>query len=242
MGGGGERMTHKRGPFALDNCNLWLWTPTVWRKWPKKKFANTNISNWVSVFVSFPSSLPQPHHHYHPLLLSLPWYSIFLSWVLLLSMDRNDKQQVQLQHHHHQQLSLANCARQQCNEWFVTCMLCKFECLIHLNYHILTSTSYRKFFFSPLFSQLFDICSMLWSCSPFFSFFFHGISDLVISSSSWCSRVIRNFTVVVSSSLECCNKRVVSTVFICSEINSLKFHISVTENENCFWWKWELFW
>ena len=50
-----------------------------------------------------------------PLFIFFLSHSIFLYWVFLLSMDLSDKQQQQ------QQLSLAKCARQRCNEWFVLC-------------------------------------------------------------------------------------------------------------------------
>lgn len=79
------------------------------------------------------------------LFFSLPWYSIFLSWVLLLSMDRNDKQQIQLQHQQRQQqqLSLAKCARQPCNEWFVLFFFSKFEC--SLQFIIFLSILHMRF-------------------------------------------------------------------------------------------------
>lgn len=65
----------------------------------------SNIPNWVSVFVS---------HSPHFIVLFSFSHTIFLHWVFfLLSMDLTDKQQ--------QQLSLAKCARQRCNEWFVFC-------------------------------------------------------------------------------------------------------------------------
>ena len=75
-------MTHKRGPVTLDNCNPWLWTPTVWRKWPKKKFTNSNITNWVSVFVSLFLSLPV-----HSLNLTTTTSILFFSLFLFFSLD-----------------------------------------------------------------------------------------------------------------------------------------------------------
>lgn len=71
----------------------------------RKNFTTSNIPNWVSVSVS---------HSPHFIVLFSFSHSIFLHWVFfLLSMDLCDKQQ--------QQLSLAKCARQRCNEWFVFC-------------------------------------------------------------------------------------------------------------------------
>jgi hypothetical protein len=43
-------MTHKRGPITLDNCNGFE-HQLFDEKWPMKKFINSNLTNWVSVFM-----------------------------------------------------------------------------------------------------------------------------------------------------------------------------------------------
>lgn len=64
-----EKHDPPKWPIALANCNLWFeqWTPPAWWQWPKE-FNNSNISNWVFVFLSLSSTSELTQIHPPPFL------------------------------------------------------------------------------------------------------------------------------------------------------------------------------